>query len=198
MMTMGCGNITLPVFGLFMARKRAKPAKEPPAVKMGREVQSGLGDGWRVSGPILGSKAFGAKVLSDITSMDATAKAVSSSDIIPLRAPDLDDLIDAVCAVLDLDRWGFDQQAKCKAPALARRIVAYLWVQRYKQPQTALARRLCVTTGAVSRWYSKAVREITEIEHLCDEAISRLPEKKPKKTKTANRTTRYNLQLEEG
>jgi REP element-mobilizing transposase RayT len=165
---------------------------------MGREVQSGLGDGWRVSGPILGSKAFAAKVLSDITSMDATAKAVSSSDIVPLTAPDLDDLIDAVCAVLNLERWEFDQQPKCRAAAAARRIVAYLWVQRYKQSQTALARRLCVSTGAVSRWYSKAVREITEIEHLCEEAISRLPEKKQKKTKTAKRTTRYNLQLEDG
>jgi hypothetical protein len=163
---------------------------------MGRAVQSGLGDGWRVSGPILGSEGFAAKVLSDITETDAAAKAVSSAEIVPLAAPALDDLIDAVCAVLDLERWAFDQRPKCRASAAARRIIAYLWVQRFKQPQVHLVRHLCVSTGAVSRWYAKAVREISEIEHLCDAAASRLPERDVK-AKSLKQGTRYNIQLED-
>ena len=75
--------------------------------------------------------------------------------------------------------------------------MTYLWVQRYKQPQIALVRRLCVSTGAVSRWYSKSVREITEIESLCDEVVSNLPEKKRKTKVKTNHGTRYNLQLEQ-
>ena len=165
---------------------------------MGREVQAGLGDGWRVSGPILGSKAFAAKVLSDITSMDeSAARVVTASDIVVSTPPTLEELISVTCSVVGLEPWEFEQQPKRRVPALARRIVNYLWVQRYKQPQIALVRRLCVSTGAVSRWYSKSVREITEIESLCDEIVSNLTEKKRKTKVKTNHGTRYNLLLEQ-
>ena len=164
---------------------------------MGREIQAGLGDGWRVSGPILGSQAFAAKVLSDITNMDESARAVSASEIIPLTPPPLEELIGVTSSVLGLEPWEFERQPKRRVPALARRIVTYLWVQRYRQPQIGVARRLCVSTGAVSRWYAKAVREITEIEPLCDEVVSNLPEKNRKTEAKGDQGTRYNLQLEQ-
>lgn len=165
---------------------------------MGREVQAGLGDGWRVSGPILGSKAFTAKVLSDITSMDeSAARVVSATDVIVPTPPTLEELIGVTSSVVGLEPWEFEQQPKRRVPALARRIVTYLWVRRYNQPQIALARRLCVSTGAVSRWYSKAVREIPQIESLCDEVISNLPKTKRKTKAKTDHGTRYNLQLEQ-
>ena len=101
------------------------------------------------------------------------------------------------CAVVGLEPWEFEQQPKRRAPALARRIVTYLWVQRFKQPQIACAKRLCVSTGAVSRWYSKAIREVTDLETLCDEVVSNLPKETAKTKGKTGHGTRYNLQLEQ-
>ena len=136
---------------------------------MGREIESGVGDGWRISGPIVGSKEFAAKVLNDISELDDIERqniSVSKADI--PKAPTLPELIGATCVVLNLEPWEFEDQAKRRLPALARRIVAYLWVKRYKRPQIDIARHLNVTTGAVSRWYAKAVNQINEIDSTCD------------------------------
>ena len=61
---------------------------------MGRAVASGFGDGWRISGPIVGSKEFTAKVLSDISKRDeAERQNVSVSKAEVLKAPTLPELI---------------------------------------------------------------------------------------------------------
>jgi REP element-mobilizing transposase RayT len=165
---------------------------------MGREIQSEFGDGWRVSGPILGSKAFATKVLSDIVSMDETvARNVSASDVVVEETPSLEELIGVTCAVVGLEPWEFEQQPKRRGPALARRIVTYLWVQRYRQPQIRLVRHLCVSSGAVSRWLSKAVGERVEIEATCDEVVLNLPKKRRTMKEKVSRGTRFNLQIEQ-
>ena len=165
---------------------------------MGREIQAGFGDGWRISGPILGTKAFAAKVLSDIASMDETSINVSASDVLVPDKPSLEELIGVTCAVVGLEPWEFEQRPKGRGPALARRITAYLWVQRFKQPQIELVRHFCVSTGAVSRWVSKAVRESVEMEQICEEVVSNLPNKKGKaKKEEPDRRTRFNLQFEQ-
>ena len=97
---------------------------------MGREVESGFGDGWRISGPIVGDKEFAAKILSDISEIDEAQRrnvTVSKSDM--PETPPLPELIGATCIVLNLEPWEFDNQPKRRQPALARRIVAYLWVK---------------------------------------------------------------------
>ena len=166
---------------------------------MGREIEAGFGDVWRISGPILGNKEFAAKVLSDLASMDEVARTnLSASDVIVPDKPSLEELIGVTCAVVGLKPWEFEQRPKRRGSALARRIIAYLWVQRFQQPQIALVRHFCVSTGAVSRWVSKAVREIAEIEPICDDVVANLPNKNEKaKTEDPDRRTRFNLQFEQ-
>jgi hypothetical protein len=164
---------------------------------MGREIQSGMGDGWRVSGPIVGSTEFAAKVLSDIAAVDETVRNnISVKDVMVPLKPSLADLIGVTSAVLGLEPWEFEQQPRRRGPALARRVITYLWVQRFKQPQIEIVRHFCLSTGAVSRWYSKAVIEINEIEPLCDDVVSRLPQKDAKEKKEAvERRVRFNLKM---
>jgi putative transposase len=180
--------------------ERRRPDLSGDGLKnMGRDVESGFGDGWRISGPILGDKAFAAKVLDDISAIDEMDRqnvAVSAAEL--PKTPTLPELVGATCIALNLEPWEFDDQPKKRQPALARRIVAYLWVKRYKKTQIEIARHLNVTTGAVSRWYAKAVGEITLIESMCDMVETMLS--KSAQSPSSPRTDTsiiYNLQFEE-
>jgi hypothetical protein len=137
--------------------------------------------------------------LSDIAAVDETVRNnISVNDVIAPPKPSLAELISVTSAVLGLEPWEFEQQPRRRGPALARRIVTYLWVQRFRQSQIEIVRHFCLSTGAVSRWYSKAVREINEIEPLCDDVVSRLPQKDAKeKMAEVERRVRYNLQFEQ-
>lgn len=168
---------------------------------MGRQIQSGFGDGWRVSGPIVGGEAFAAKVLSDIADIDgAEAHKVSVNDVPTMEKPALSDLISVTSSVLGLEPWEFEQQPRRRVPALARRIITYLWVQRFKQPQMDIVRHFCQSSSTVSKWFTKAVSEVNEIDAICDTVISLLPlprKTSKEKTKQKGDRVRFNLQLEE-
>ncbi len=167
---------------------------------MARKTQTGIGDGWRLSGPIVGSEQFAAKVLADIASLDSVDTRMGELDKMPVEeAPPLDDLIGATCAVLNIEPWEFQDQPKRRLPALARRIIVWLWVQRYHRPQIEICRHLRVSTAAVSRWYSKAIAEINEIEPMCDMVVSTLAAKpiKPGSSKTGERRIRYTFSVED-
>ena len=164
----------------------------------GREIQSGFGDGWRISGPIVGSREFAAKVLSDLDDVDQTTRAhVSLKDVARPQTPELTELIGMTSAVPGLEPWEFEQQPREHRPALARRIITYLWVQKFNQPQIEVVRHFCLSPSTVSRWYSKAVREIDKIEPLCEAIISRLPITEVLNSQKENEARmRFNLQLE--
>jgi hypothetical protein len=144
-------------------------------------------------------KTFAAKVLSDIAEIDEQERrnvTVSPKDL--PETPSLPELVGAVCITLNLEPWEFEDQPQRRRPALARRIITYLWVKRYKKAQIDIARHLNVTTGAVSRWYAKAVRTITDIEPICDmieQSLSR--DGQPHSASQNDISIRYNLQFEE-
>jgi REP element-mobilizing transposase RayT len=165
---------------------------------MGREIQSGFGDGWRISGPIVGSQEFAAKVLSDIDAVDQTTRThISLKDVAQPKTPNLNELIGVTSAVLGLEPWEFEQQPRRRGPALARRIITYLWVQKFNRPQIEVVRHFCLSTSTVFRWYSKALREVNKIDPLCDAIISRLTVKEGAETPKENEARiRFNLQFE--
>ena len=71
-------------------------------------------------------------------------------------------------------------------------------VKRYKKAQIDVARHLHVTTGAVSRWYARAVSEINNLEPMCDMVESMLSKGgQSDLTPRKDTSIRYNLQFEE-
>jgi hypothetical protein len=99
--------------------------------------------------------------------------------------------------ILGLEPWELEQQPRRRRPALARRIITYLWVQKFNQPQIEVVRHFCLSTSTASRWYSKAVREINKTEPLCDAIISRLPVTEGPTNQNDNEARmRFNLHLD--
>jgi hypothetical protein len=76
---------------------------------------------------------------------------------------------------LGLEPWEFEDQPKQRRCALARRIIVYMWVKLYGGTQAEVARELRADSGAVSRWYTKALQDAGDIEPLCDKIKSLFP-----------------------
>lgn len=139
--------------------------------------QQALGDGWRISGPIVGSDQFAAKVLEDIVSHDQQAARLSGKVKVGrgVERPSLKEVIGVTCAVVGVEPWEFEQQPKIRRSVLARQVITWLWVQSYGGKQIEIARELDAKTSAVSRWYGRAVQQIVELEPYCDEVQSKFP-----------------------
>ena len=90
----------------------------------------------------------------------------------------IEDLIDGLCSLLELEPWEFHQRPKARGPALARRILVWLWVRWCHGKQVDVARALKVPSSLVSRWYKAAIAEAPDIEELADRVIAALPEPK--------------------
>jgi hypothetical protein len=144
-----------------------------------RRAQKGLGDGWRISGPILVSEKFAAKVLSDIGEVDDQTKL---GDVVKVTRgealPELSDVIAITCSVVELEPWEFEQRPRIRRSMLARRVITWLWVRRFHGRQIDIARHLRVSSSVVARWYGEAVRRITDFEPICDRVESLISNQK--------------------
>ena len=130
-----------------------------------RRFQQDYGDAWRISGPIVGDDQFAARVLADIAKVDEQ-NAMSSTlhKVHRYRRPTLDELIAVVCSHVDVEPWAFDHQPKCRTSAMARRLIVFLWVAEFGGTQSDVARKLKVSSPAVSKWYSHAVSDLPNLE----------------------------------
>lgn len=168
-----------------------------------RLAQKGLGDGWRISGPILGSEAFAAKVLSDIAETDEQVKL---GDVVKATRgkvlPELSDVISLTCSEIGLEPWEFEQRPRIRRSMLARRVLTWLWVRRYQGRQIDVVRTLKVSSAVVSRWYGDAVEQVVDLEELCDRVENlidsqyRLKKKKNQKSKKESHI-RYGLTMDD-
>ena len=160
--------------------KREKRRKDFSGERSGsaaRKFQQAMGDGWRISGPIVGSEQFQAKVLEDILAIDNQAKNIGGT--LQHRGtghrPTLDELIAVATAVMGLEPWEFDQQPQKRPCATARQLIVWIWVQRCGGKQIDVSRKLETSTAAVSKWYGRAVLRNIELEPIRDEILSKLP-----------------------
>jgi hypothetical protein len=141
-----------------------------------RRLQKAYRDAWRISGPIVGSASFAAKVLDDIAKMDGQTLTKAALRRNPDGArPTLDELVAVTCATVGVEPWTFAHQPKKESSALVRRVIVFLWVHAYGGTQIEVARKLNASTPAVSRWYSRAVETLPDLETLLDEIKGRFP-----------------------
>lgn len=136
-----------------------------PVVERAREV---LGDGWRLSDPIVGDEAFARRVANDVR---AVHEAFAGGALrVPANArrdrPLARDVVDGVCAALELEPWEFEHRPKAMKSALARQLCAWIWVRHLGGKQIELARELRTGTWAVARWYGRAVELAPHLEEL--------------------------------
>ena len=162
-----------------------------------RRAQKGLGDGWRISGPILGSDRFAAKVLSDIGEIDEQVKL---GDVVKAvrgeMLPELSEVIALTCSEIGLEPWEFEQRPRIRRSMLARRVITWLWIRRYQGRQIDIARHLRVLSSVVSRWYGKAVEQIVELEEICDRVENLIESHdRSSKSQVPERRIRYGLTM---
>jgi hypothetical protein len=156
---------------------RRKDLSGDQSSKAARRFQAAIGDGWRISGPLVGSDAFAAKVLADIKAVDAQVSEVGGKIKVGrgVERPSLDELIAVTCSVAGVEPWEFEQQPKRRKPALARRLITLLWVHRFKGGQIEIARKLNASTSAVSKWHGRAVEQMPQLDALCDQILEQFP-----------------------
>ncbi|MBN2801719.1 MAG: transposase [Deltaproteobacteria bacterium] len=160
-----------------------------------RRFESAVGDGWRLSGPVVGSDQFAAKVMNDLHQLDKqVVNGIHVKSAKHRQRPELSELVGVTCAELGIEPWEFEAQPKKKGPALARRIIVYLWVGVYGGRQAEVVRFLKANSGAVARWYTKSLAEIGEIEPLCDKIKAQFPTILSKEEKSQR--VRYSFEIE--
>ena len=96
---------------------------------------------------------------------------------------------------MGVEPWEFEQQPQRRLSAKARKVIVWLWVNRYGGKQIEVARKLSASTAAVSKWYTRAVTGIGELEVLCDRVVEQLPSLLARKGEP--QTIRYNLKYED-
>jgi REP element-mobilizing transposase RayT len=156
--------------------KRRKDLNGEEQDRATRRFQSGFGDSWRLSGPMVGSEQFAAKVMEDLHEINAQVEQGVPVKVKRSRSqPELKELIGVTCAELGLESWEFENQPKAKRAALARRVILYLWVNEYGGRQADVARAMHADSGAVARWYTKALKDAGDLEPLCSRIKSQFP-----------------------
>jgi hypothetical protein len=141
--------------------------------RIGRELAKDIGDGWRLSQPVVGSEEFAAKVFADLREREDVSDLEQ-----PLthRRPELEELIGHTCTVLGLEDWEFEQQARRAVPRRARWIITWLWVRVFDGTQADIARTLKAYSSRVSSWYGLAVRNLPDLGPQMDEVLRSLPD----------------------
>ena len=69
-----------------------------------RVAASEVGDAWRLSQPVVGPREFAEKVMADLRAREQ-AEASTVEEERPRRRPELEELLAAACAVLDVEEW---------------------------------------------------------------------------------------------
>jgi REP element-mobilizing transposase RayT len=141
--------------------------------RVARAVATDVGDGWRVSQPLVGDEAFARKVFADLERSEGVPEA--QADTVPTRRPSIDELVAHASAVLGLNEWEFVQQPSRRRPHTARLLVTWIWVHVFHGTQTEVARALKTSTANVSNWYGGAVRNLPELQPVIDEVLKSLP-----------------------
>ena len=138
-----------------------------------RAVAADVGDGWRVSQPLVGDEEFARKVFADLERSEGVREA--RTDPVVRRRPSIDELVAHASAVLGLNEWEFAQQPSRRRPHTARMLVTWIWVQVYEGTQAEVARSLKTSTANVSNWYGSAVRSLPELQTAVDAILKSLP-----------------------
>lgn len=152
-----------------------------------------LGDGTLLSDAILGSEAFAEEVIAQMEGKRApvlSARGMSRHDLAAL-APGLDDVMAAACAAVGVEPWVFDHRPKARLSARARRLLAYTWIHRCAGRQVEIARHFNVASSLVSRWYTRAVDNLPELEDDLHQMQFLLEQGSPKQVPSEARRTRY-------
>ena len=159
-----------------------------------------VGDGLRLSDAIVGSNQFATRVLEQMATEDVPVPAVRALDHTELvaRRPPLSEIIAATCAVVGLEPWVFEQRPKAQLSARARRIIAWLWVQRYGGRQVDLARHLKVAVSLVSRWHGRAVSALPDLEVEMDQIETLVPAPMPSGERSPRSNIRYSVMVYDG
>ena len=139
-----------------------------------REIASTLGDLNRPSGAIVGSEDFIEEVLSKTNKVAKRAVAPKTGHSRGAPPP-IESLIALVCATVDIEAEAFEESRSARRPALARRLLARVWVREYKGKQADLARYLDVRSSVVSRWHTRAVAEALSHGDIYERVVSALP-----------------------
>ena len=94
--------------------RRRKDLNGEESSRAARRFQQAMGDGWRISGPIVGSDQFQARVLEDICAIDEQSASFGGPVMTTQSShrPTLDELISITCAVVGLEPWEFDNNPK--------------------------------------------------------------------------------------
>ena len=138
-----------------------------------RSATANTGDSWRLSQPIIGSEEFAAKVVADLREREGAKLPEASPN---RRRPELEELIAATCAVMNIEDWEFEQQSKRRGPSTARQIITWIWVQVFDGTQAQVSRTMKVYSSLVSTWYGKATQRLPELDQLISEILNSLPE----------------------
>ncbi len=136
-----------------------------------------FGDGHRPSDAIVGDVAFVARVKSEA---DEVRARLSGSGLPTHRGdaervrPLLSEVQDAVCADLTIEPWQFEAQPKQATNALARRLIAWIWVHHFGGKQIEIARALRVPTSTAARWYARAAQNAPVTEQHASGIVAKL------------------------
>ncbi|MBN2527691.1 MAG: transposase [Deltaproteobacteria bacterium] len=127
---------------------------------MSRAYRSVLAEHLKIDGPIIGSEEFVEMVYQEVYT-----RGSKSSRKKPKKSV-LNKLIETVRDELEIDPKEFQKYPKRKQSAFARKLIVYIWVVEYGGKQADVAAKLKASTGAVTRWYGKAVQNIEKYEPL--------------------------------
>jgi hypothetical protein len=126
-----------------------------------------VGDGFLLSDAIVGSEAFANQVIEQMdTSLDEPVGRgrVTRIGDPEARGPSLDDVIAAACAAVGVEPWVFDERPKSPLSVKARQVMAYTWIKRCGGKQIDIARHFKIASSLVSRWYSRAIDRLPDLE----------------------------------
>ena len=126
--------------------------------EMSRAYRTVLAEHLKIDGPIIGSEEFVEMVYKEVYARGSRSTQKKPKQMM------LKKLIETVRDALQIDPGEFTRFPKRKSCALARKLIVYLWVVEYGGKQSDVATRLKASTGAVTRWYGKAIQRIEEFE----------------------------------
>jgi REP element-mobilizing transposase RayT len=143
--------------------------------RVAKEFSKTYGDAWRISGPVVGSDEFAARVMSDLVALDSQVTRVENLGSVSQQRPSLDEVTGIVCAEVGVELWDFEHRPKSQLAAFARKLIVYLWVVDCGGKQADVARKLNASSASVTGWYSKAIQSLPDIEPVLDRIRSQFP-----------------------
>ncbi|MBN2674254.1 MAG: transposase [Deltaproteobacteria bacterium] len=136
--------------------------------EMSRAYRTVLAEHLKIDGPIVGSEEFIEMVYKEVFAKGPKNKAPTPSRMT------LNRLIETVREELNIDKKDFVAFPKRKPCALARRVIVYIWVAEFGGKQNDVSKRLSASTGAVTRWYGKAIRDLNAMEPLVVKILEKM------------------------